>query len=94
MMKMEFSVSLRECCRAHDAISDCPMLSAQLHEMYSDMWESDELDDEEYENLESDLEEQMNLFGITEYDIVSKRVDDIDPGFADWQDYNNYMYGN
>lgn len=94
MMKMEFTVSLNECYRAHDAINDCPMLSSQLHETYSDTWESDELDDDEYENLESDLEEQMSLFGITEYDIIAKRVGDLDSGFASWQDYNNYMYGN
>lgn len=94
MMRLEMSVSLRDCGRAYDAINDCHMLSAQLSQVSSDVWESEEMEDDEYDQLECDLEEQMSLFGITEYDIIAKRVGDLDPGFASWQDYNNYMYGN
>ena len=93
MMRLEMSVSLRDCGRAYDAINDCHMLSAQLSQVSSDVWESEEMEDDEYDQLECDLEDQMSRFGVEEYEIMAKRCDDIDPGFSGWDDYNRYKYG-
>lgn len=69
MMCLRMEVSLRDCGRAFDAISDCQMLSAQLEQEASDVWVSGGYDEDDIEMLECDLEDQMLRFGVSEYEI-------------------------
>ena len=102
MKKMMITVSLRECGKFQDAILDCHQLSERLKPEYSDVWMSDVLDDDEYEDLLCDVEDQLQIWGISEYEIEEAESDedgeeceyrDLDPGFSSWGDYNRYKYG-
>jgi len=100
MKKMKITVSLSECSKFQMAILDCPQISKELNQEYSDVWMSDALDDEEYEELLCDVEDQLQTWGVSEFEIEDVESDDeecmfrdLDPGFSSWADYNRYMYG-
>lgn len=105
MKKMVITVDLRECAQFQEAILDCPQLSKQLKPEYSDVWMSEFKDEDEYEELLCDVEDQLQSWGISEYEIEEVesddlededdecRMDGLDPGFSSWDDYYRYKFG-
>lgn len=81
MKKLVITVSIRDARKATDSINDWPYLASQLEENGSTEWESvkhfDEWDDEdteEMEQLRSDIEEQLQMAGVEEYEINEEEV--------------------
>lgn len=81
MKKLVIEVSIRDTRKAQDAISDCRQLDSQLEQIASNVWESakhfDEWDDEdteEMEQLSTDIEEQLQMFGVEEFEINEEEV--------------------
>ena len=81
MKKLVIEVSIRDTRKAQDAISDCCQIDSQLEQIASNVWESskhfDEWDDEdteEMEQLSTDIEEQLQRFGVEEIEINEEEV--------------------
>jgi len=69
MKKMMITVSLRECAQFQEAILDCSQLSKQLKPEYSDVWMSEFLDEDEWDDLLCNVEDQLQMRGVSEYEI-------------------------
>lgn len=81
MKKLVIEVSVRDTRKAQDAINDCRQLNSQLEQIASNVWESskhfdewDEEDTEEMEQLSIDVEEQVQMFGVEEFEINEEEV--------------------
>lgn len=81
MKKLVIEVSIREASKAQDAISDCRQVENQLEQMASNVWESsnhfdgwDDEDTEEMEQLSTDIKEQLQMFGVEEFEINEEEV--------------------
>ena len=75
MTKLQITFSLRDAAKAQDAINDCNQLRKELDFTSSDQCESRDFDtdcEEEYDEMEQlkiAIEEQMELWGVEEYEI-------------------------
>ena len=81
MKKLVIEVSVRDTRKAQDAINDCHQIKSQLEQFASNVWESskhfdewDEEDTEEMEQLSIDIEEQLQMFGVEEFEIYEEEV--------------------
>ena len=81
MKKLVVTVSIRDARKAAESINDNRELASQFEENGSTEWESvkhfDEWDDEdteEMEQLSSDIEEQLQMAGVEEYEINEEEV--------------------
>lgn len=82
-MKAIIEVSLRDANKANDAIFDFRQIANRLNQTSSNTWETDDFSEDEEENLDeliSEIEDLFQQVGVSEYDIdsVASGTNDMD----------------